>query len=264
MYSVLHELLEDKKGGEIFTLFSFWHFLYILLTLMALIFLFLRCRNKGSREKAARVLIHTAFVMYILDIFLMPLAYGEIDIEKLPFHACTAMCVMSFLSWHIPALKKYRSAFAMLGFLTNLVYLIYPAGVMWHGVHPLSYRVIQTLLFHSVMTVYGGLALAADWDDLGIGQWRKGLTVLVCMTLWALLGNYAYNGESEGYSHFFNWFFVVRDPFYLLPEKVAPFVMPLINIVLFFMVETVLYAIMSLIKRTEKSACDDAVSALRE
>lgn len=56
------------------------------------------------------------------------------------------------------------------------------------------------------------------------------------MTVWALLGNYIYNGSAGEYSHFFNWFFVVRDPFGALPEKIAPFV----NIALFFAVEVLL------------------------
>jgi hypothetical protein len=38
----------------------------------------------------------------------------------------------------------------------------------------------------------------------------------------------------------FNWFFVIRDPFYLLPEKIAPWIMPLINIASFFGVEQLL------------------------
>ena len=94
MYGFLHNLLSDKKGGEIFTLFGGWHFFYIALTLLAVtaILLALRHKDKQIGQSAARLLISIAFGLYIADIFLMPLAYGEIDIEKLPFHACTAMC----------------------------------------------------------------------------------------------------------------------------------------------------------------------------
>ena len=76
--------------------------------------------------------------------------------------------------------------------------------------------------------------------------------MLVCMTAWALLGNYTYNGESDGYSHFFNWFFVVRDPFYAIPETIAPFLMPILNIVLFFAVELLLHFAILGIKRIKK------------
>lgn len=243
MYSFLHNLLSDKKGGEIFTLFSGWHFFYVGFTLAIIVAVLLALKNKEDRtkRKMPHFFIGLAFGLYIADFFLMPLAYGEIDIEKLPFHACTAMCVMCFLSYCIPALEKYRTSFAMLGFVSNLVYLVYPAGVMWHAVHPLSYRVIQTMLFHSVMTIYCFLALVYERERINIRKCYRGLIVIVCMTLWAMLGNYTYNGTSEGYSHFFNWFFVVRDPFYWLAESIAPFVMPVINVALFFAVEMIIY-----------------------
>lgn len=254
MYSLLHELLADKKGGEIFTLFGMWHFLFVVLALSMIILtvFILKGKSIGAKEKTVKVFISIAFGLYIADFFLMPLAYSEIDIEKLPFHVCTAMCVMCFLCDHISFLVKYRTSLAMLGFISNLVYLIYPAGVMWHGVHPLSYRVVQTLLFHCVMTVYGFLALLYERDNISIRKWHQDLAVVICMTLWALLGNYVYNGTSEGYSHFFNWFFVIRDPFYMFPESVAPFVMPFLNIALFFVVEVGLRLIFSRVKRETK------------
>ena len=162
MYSLLHNLLADRKGGEIFTLFGAWHFVYIALAAVAVValLLLLRKKSESTRTKTLKILIFSAFSMYIADFFLMPLAYGEIDIEKLPFHACTASCVACFLSYFLPCLAKYRTSFAMLGLISNLVYLIYPAGVMWHAVHPISYRVIQTLLFHAVMSVYTLLLLS--------------------------------------------------------------------------------------------------------
>jgi hypothetical protein len=248
MYSFLHELLSDKKGSEIFTLFGFWHFFYIALTLSTVVLLLLCLKKKdlAVKVKTAKVFGDLAFGLYIADIFLMPLAYGEIDIEKLPFHACTAMCVACFLSYRIKFLEKFRTSFVILGFISNLVYLIYPAGVMWHAVHPLSYRVVQTLIFHGVMTVYGALSLI--YESNNSVKLRRDLTVTVCMTLWAMLGNYAYNGESDGYSHFFNWFFVVRDPFYALDEKIAPFIMPLLNIALFFAVELIIRLLIKISK----------------
>lgn len=254
MYGFLHNLLSDKKGGEIFTLFSPWHFFYIALALLSVITIFMAFKHKETRtkQKVSLWLINIAFALYLADFFLMPLAYGEIDIEKLPFHACTAMCVMCFLSYRVGCLEKYRSPFVILGFVSNCIYLIYPAGVMWHAVHPFSYRVIQTLIFHTVMTVYGLVTLVYGRDEIDIKNCHRDLLVTVCMTAWALIGNYAYNGESEGYSHFFNWFFVVRDPFYSIPENVAPFVMPILNIVLFFAVEMILYLVILSVRRAKK------------
>jgi len=63
------------------------------------------------------------------------------------------------------------------------------------------------------------------------------------MTVWALLGNTLYNGQAWGKTQFFNWFFVVRDPFYILPESIAPIIMPFLNVALFMAVELVVYAV---------------------
>ena len=240
MYALLHELFEDKKGGEIFTCFGTWHLGYILLTLVvaALLLFALRHREQEARRRAARFFIGLAFGLYILDFFLMPFAYGEIDMEKLPFHVCTASCVACFLTSRVRALEKLRVPCALLGFVSNLVYLIYPAGVMWHAVHPLCYRVVQTLLFHAVMTVYGLLTITAEREALAR---RKtvllSLLVVVGMTVWAVLGNALYDGAAGSYDHSFNWFFVLRDPFGLLPRETAPYIMPFVNIVLFSAVE---------------------------
>lgn len=255
MYTFLNNLLSDKKGGDIFTLFGGWHFFYIAMTVFAVALVLLLSKNKSDdlRKRTVKIFIHIAFALYVSDFFLMPLAYGEIDIEKLPFHACTAMCVLCFLSYHNRFLEKYRLSFVLLGFISNLVYLIYPAGVMWHAVHPISYRVIQTLIFHSIMTIYGLLTLIYEYDKFNIKKCYRDLAVIVFMTAWALCGNYAYNGSSEGYSHFFNWFFVVRDPFYAISESIAPFIMPLLNIILFFAVEIIIHIVILGVQRIKSS-----------
>ena len=250
MYTFLNNFLSDKKGGEIFTLFGAWHFFYIALTVVtAIILLFaLRNKNKDTKIKTARLLSSLSFAFYIADLFLMPLAYGEIDIEKLPFHACTAMCVACFLSYRIGFLENHRTSFAMLGFISNLVYLISPAGVMWHAVHPLSYRVIQTLLFHSIMTLACFFALIYESERVDIKKCYRDLAVTIGMTSWACLGNLLYNNDQR----FYNWFFVVRDPFYALPESIAPFIMPFLNIAIFFTVEILIHLILSIGKGAKK------------
>ena len=251
MYEILNNLLSDKKGGEIFRCFGVWHFVYIALAAVAftLIFLSLKSKDKDAKDKVMLTLINISFGLYILDFFLMPFAYGEIDIEKLPFHICTAMCVACFLSNHIERLKPLRVHFALLGFISNLVYLIYPAGVMWHATHPLSYRVVQTLIFHGIMSVYGLLTLVFDGKELSFKTCYRDLAVISGMTVWALVGNLLYNGEAGEYSHFFNWFFVIRDPFYILPADIAPFIMPFVNIGLFFGVEMLVYLIVNKSRR---------------
>ncbi len=259
MYPFLHALLADRKGGPVFTCFGAWHLGYIVLTaaVIALVCLALRHKPRAAGERAATVFSAVAFGLYIADFFLMPFAYEEIDVEKLPFHICTAMCVACWLSRRVAFLKPLRGSFALLGFLSNLVYLIYPAGVMWHAVHPLCYRVVQTLLFHSCMTVFGFLALLYDEDALRPGAWKRDLAVIVGMTAWAVIGNTLYNGAAGSYDHFFNWFFVCADPFGLVPKSFAPFVMPFVNIALFFSVERVLSLLFRRLRALSRRSDDD-------
>jgi hypothetical protein len=65
------------------------------------------------------------------------------------------------------------------------------------------------------------------------------------MTLWALLGNAIYNNQARVY----NWFFVVRDPFNMFSQSIAPYIMPILNVVLFFVVEIFVYLIFSKITK---------------
>lgn len=253
VYALFHQLLSDKKGGAVFSCFGIWHlcYIFIIAVIGVLAVFYLEKKDEGGKKKVTGAFINVSFGLYIADFFLMPLAFGEIDIEKLPFHVCTAMCVMCFLSNHIRSLEKYRVHFALLGFLSNLIYLLYPAGVMWYQVHPLSYRVVQTLLFHGCMTLYGPFVLLFGEQKLEWKRCYRDLIVIVAMTLWALIGNTIYNGQAGDYSHNFNWFFVMRDPFYLLPQNIAPYIMPILNVAAFFAVEMLVYAISFRMKKAK-------------
>ena len=131
MYSAVHEIFADRKGDVLFTCFGVSHICYILffIALFFIVHMATSRKSAEARSGAVDVFINIAFGMYILDFFMMPLAYGYIDIEKLPFHACTAMCVMCFLSRRLKCLEKYRIHLALLGLVSNFVYLIYPAEV---------------------------------------------------------------------------------------------------------------------------------------
>ncbi len=251
MYKLLNELLSDKKGGAVFTCFGIWHILYMLIIfglIIAFVFL-LKNKSESVKMRAIIISVSIAFGLYILDFFLMPFAYGEIDIEKLPFHACTATCVLCFLSRKNAFLGKFKYELAMLGLLSNVIYVIYPAGIGWYMIHPLSYRALQTLLFHGVMSAYGIFVLVFERKTLKWKNCYRDLYVIFAMAVWALIGNTLYNGTAGDYSHNFNWFFVTQDPFYILPQSIAPFVMPFIVIIVFFIADLLLYSIYFIAKK---------------
>lgn len=261
MYSILHDLLADKKGGEIFVLFGGWHFFYMGVVAALIAFALLRNRNReGLRmtgsgiRNAGAFLCDLGFYMYIADFFLMPFAYEEIDIEKLPFHVCTAMCVMCYISRRSKRLKTFYPNIALLGFVSNLVYLIYPAGVMWHAVHPSSYRVIQTLLFHAIMTAGCTLTILDREYRPGFKAFWKNAVTVGAMTVWAVLGNLFYYGSAGKYDNDFNWFFVTADPFEMIRRPEGAYIMPFVTTAAFLLVEAMVCLIFKLTSRRERSA----------
>ena len=252
MHSILRDLLMDQKGGITFHCFDAWHIGYILVFVSLAVWGAWYLRNK-SAEKRSKVIggfVTAAFVLYMADFFCMPLAYGEINVEKLPFHVCTTMCIMCFISRHNKALEKYKLQFAVLGFVSNLVYLLYPAGVMWYEVHPLSYRAVQTLAFHGVMMGYGALVLIYESDGFVWKKCYRDLALVIIMTVWALLGNTMYNTAAKMY----NWFFVIQDPFAMFPIETSVYIMPGLNIVLFFGAEMLVYWVFRSLMRKKDRA----------
>ena len=251
MYPYLHEFFADRKSDTVFSCFGIWHILYMAVIFGSILItvLLLRKKDEKSRQRAVKGALYLAFGLYMADFFLMPLAYGYIDIEKLPFHMCTLMCLLSFLSYRGLVFSRHRKQFALLGLVSNLIYVIYPAGVGWYQIHPLSYRVLQTLLFHGAMTAYGILTLALGQDKLTFKSSLQELPVIAAVALWAILGNTLYNGMAGDYSHMFNWFFVVRDPFYILPADIAPFIMPFVMVVVIYTADLLIYGVYFALKK---------------
>ena len=250
-YEFLNKLLSNKDGGVLFTCFGLWHLIYLALVFGATVFIICKLKDKAQeiKSKALSTAVSIAFGLYMADFFLMPFAYGEIDIDKLPFHACTSMCILSFAARHSKSLYKYRIQFALIGMIANIVYLVYPQVL--HDSY-LSYKSIQTLLFHGCMTAYGIMTLALD--DVK-PEWKKcyrELVLLAILTLWALLGNTLYSGELGDYSHNFNWFFVKRDPFGALDESISRYVMPFLTPICFFGMDLIIYSIYFGIKKAFK------------
>lgn len=239
MFDILSNILSDKKGDIIFSCFGLWHFLFLFVIFSVIIIFMIYLKNKDQdiKNKAINTTINIAFGLYIMDFFLMPFAYGGIDLEKLPFHICTLTCVLCFISRHNQFLSKYKFQFAILGLISNLIYVIYPAGVGWYQISPLSYRVIQTLLFHGVMTTYGLFVLIFEIDKFDKKDLVKTIMIIICITLWAILGNNLYNNEERIY----NWFFVIRDPFYILPKEIALYIMPFVMIIIMSFLVGVVY-----------------------
>ena len=251
MHNIISSLLEDKKSSIVFSCFGIYHLVFIIIVLLlgGLGIYLLKNKKEETKLKVIKGLIIAAFSLYMLDFFLMPFAYGEIDVEKLPYHVCTAMCVGCFISRFNTKLYKFRFNFALIGFISNLVYFIYPAGVMWYQVSPFSYRVIQTLTFHSIMMIYGLYVLIFEVKEMKYNNIYKDIILVGINVVWALSGNIFYNGLND---RIYNWLFVYQDPFYLLPVSISPYIMPFIVLLAFSIVISIVYVIYNLIKKQIK------------
>lgn len=96
--------------------------------------------------------------------------------------------------------------------------------------------------------IYGLLVFLYERQNFEWKKIYKDFGVVVGMTVWALLGNTLYNNNMVMH----NWFFVVQDPFNAFPETNAPYIMPFLNITIFFAVEMAVYLILSKVCSRQK------------
>lgn len=244
MFELLQNLLKDhEKGVFTFDAFSLCHILYMLLIIGGIVGVFFLFRKKDQETKSKVVdrVVSIALGLYIADFFLMPFSEGAIDIGKLPFHICTLMSIMVFISRRCKKLEKFRASFTMMGLIGALMYLTYPSGVS--SADGYSYRIVQTVLYHGLMIAQGVLALA--FGDVKL-SWKNivyDVIAIACMSLWAVIGNVAYGTYTPEGLDSYNWFFVISDPFGVFSDKVGQFVLPFAMIVVISIMDVLIYAI---------------------
>lgn len=244
MYDFIQNILEDKTTGTFtFAPFNLCHILYLLLIIIGItVFIFIfKNKSQNAKNKLIKYTVTIALCLYIADFFLMPFSEGEINIDKLPFHICTLMSIMCVLARNTKLFSKFKTSFTILGLIGAMMYLVYPAGVSEADGY--SYRIVQTVIYHGLMVAQGVFAIAFNDLDLRWKTLKYDLIVILCLTLWAMLGNTLYSGTVkeacdcvEGctnmitvYDHDFNWFFVKHDALYIIPDDIdiyfAPFMM---------------------------------------
>lgn len=240
MYNIFKEVFKDWTGSLPFEALSFAHILSVILITVGIVLVIVLFKNKSqeTKSKVVDITVSIAFGLYILDFFIMPLSNGEINVDKLPFHICTLMSVMCFLSRHTKFFAQFKSSFSLLGLIGALMYITYPSGVAKGDL--LSYRIMQTVIYHGLMIAQGVFALV--FSDIKI-EWKtcyKDLLIIILMSVWAVLGNLIYSGGELGD---YNWFFVVQDPFGIFDRSVGAFVMPFVMIVVIFTMDMLIYSI---------------------
>ena len=215
------------EGGKyVIEAFNLWHFLYLIIIAGAIVGagFALRGRKPETHKKVLNILSVTILCWYITNFFLQPFVRGnnQLNIDKLPFHICTLMGIVGvFAQFSNKAwFKEVAVTLAMAG---ALMYLTYPATA-FGGAAPWSFKVIETMIYHSALFSWGLLSLTTGQVKLHYKNMWIPLVGLVCVALWATVGNLCYNVSYLGNSDapHYDWFFLTGTSF-PFPPAAMPF-----------------------------------------
>lgn len=219
------------------TPFSGAHIVYLILIFGGIVaaWLLLRNRDAAAKERAMRFLAYALVLSYLSDFFVHEFVYVEMNMDKLPFHICTALCPLAAIAQFNRKGSRILEPVAMLSVLTPMMYICYPASV--GSGEPWCYQAVQTMFYHGVLMAWGilNIALGIVKPDLR-KAWKCGI-LLVVLTLWAKLG-------CVLLEH--NWFFLEEDAFYigLVENGVIPkWALMVINPVVLFLAVLALYGV---------------------
>ena len=228
LFFKLFESSHFNTGIQI-TPFSLSHIAYMVLIFGGIVLGWLCLRNQdvSKKEKALRFLAYALVVSYLSDFFVHEFVYGGLNTDKLPFHICTVLCPLVAIAQFNRKGHKIAEPVAVLAILAPMMYLCYPASV--GSGEPWCYQALQTMFFHGVLMAWGILSVALGAVKADIKNCWKAAVLLVCITLWAKLGNVLMEH---------NWFFLEEDAFYigLVEGGIIPkWVLMIVNPMVFFL-----------------------------
>ena len=232
----LFEMSHFDTGIKV-TAFSASHFVYMFLIFGSIFLIWWRMHHKSAekKDKTLRVLAYALVLSYLSDFFFHDFVYGGMNIDKLPFHACTVLCPLSAIAQFNRKGDRILEPVVVLAILSPLMYVAYPASI-GEG-EPWCYQAVQTMFFHGVLLAWGVLNLALGKVQLSWKKFWKCVVLLVCITLWAKLGNVLLGH---------NWFFLNEDALYigLVSGGIIPrWSLMIINPVVFSLASAIVYAV---------------------
>lgn len=239
MRALFFKLFEQShfNTGIQITPFSIAHIVYMILIFGGTFAGYLLLRNKDAQkqEKALRFLAYALILSYLSDFFVHDFVYDGMNMDKLPFHICTMLCPLVGIAQFNRNGSRIAEPVAVLGTLSTLMYLCYPASV--GSGEPWCYQAVQTMFFHGVLMAWGVLSMALGAVKPDIRKaWKSGV-LLICITLWAKFGNILLEH---------NWFFLEEDALYigLVENGVIPkWLLMIINPIVFFLAVLLVYGV---------------------
>ena len=246
LFFKLFELSHFNTGITI-TPFSPAHIVYLVLIFGGIIVAWLAFRNKSAdaKEKLLRFLAYALVLSYLSDFFVHEFVYGGLKTDKLPFHICTVLCPLMAIAQFNRNGNKIREPIAILALLAPMMYLCYPASI--GDGEPWCYQAVQTMFYHGVLMAWGILSIALGVVKPDIRNAWKSAVALVCITLWAKLGNILMEH---------NWFFLEEDAFYigLVENGIIPkWVLMIANPIVFFIAVLLVYGVCYAVRGKKKA-----------
>lgn len=257
MRDLFFKLFEESHfdTGIKVTPMSIPHVVYLVLIIGAIVggYFLLRKATKERKVAVMKILIVLVAVSYISDFFVHEFVYasydeatgallsgGGLNMDKLPFHICTLLCPLGLFAQFNKYGKKIFEPVVMLASLAPLMYIFVPASI--GDAEPWCYQAVQTMFYHGVLLAWGILNISLGLVEPNIKKCYKSAIMLVCITLWAKLGNILLEH---------NWFFLEEDAFYigLVEKNILPkWSLMLINPIVFFSAVLALYGICHLVR----------------
>lgn len=223
--------------GITITPFSLSHIIYMVLIFGGITGAWFILRNKSRRtkEKALRFLAYALVISYLSDFFVHDFVYGEIKMDKLPFHICTVLCPLMAIAQFNRNGEKIKEPIAIFSILGPIMYICYPASI--GDGEPWCYQAVQTMFYHGTLMAWGILSIALGFVKPDIRHVWKSAVLLACSTLWAKLGNILLEH---------NWFFLEEDVLYLglVENGIIPrWALMIVNPIVFFLAVLIFYGV---------------------
>lgn len=232
-----------EGGGIAIEAFNLWHFIYLIIIVGAITAagFALKGKKPETQKKVLNTLSVGILCWYIANFFLQPFVTGsnQLNVDKLPFHICTLMSIVGVFA-QFSRKEWFKEVSVTLAMSGAIMYLAYPATA-FGGAAPWSFKVIETIIYHSSLIAWGTLSLTTGQVKLRYKNMWMPLVGIICVALWATVGNLCYNVNyfGGGDAHHYDWFFLTGSSFTFIPA----YLMPLVVIVSVYGVIAIIYLV---------------------
>ena len=248
-------LFSSDKPGEV-SVPGFWHVLYALLIFGSVIGfgVFLSKKSEKFKDRVLKIIAYAIVFLFISDFFIHPLMHGDTSTEafmitdKLPFHLCTVMCPLIIFYYQFKQPKFAREALAFLAMVGSMMFLCYPTQIDGHS--PISYKTLQTLLYHGLVFAWGYYMVVSKKAKPSIKRCWQPILGLCLMACWATFGRLLYAVGDSGY----DWLFLVEGAGIFGAPKPYTFLLTLGSIsAVILLLYGIYYAVIGIMKLISRS-----------